>query len=64
MNPIFDWSPDGKILALSQGYPGKNTARDFLLSIKDSTTKALTAPPDQYRDNAPAFSPDGSTVAF
>ena len=64
IGPIFDWSPDGKILALSQGYPGKNTARISLLSIKDSTTKALTAPPDQYRDNAPAFSPDGSTVAF
>jgi serine/threonine protein kinase/Tol biopolymer transport system component len=64
INPIFDWSPDGKILALSQGYRGKNTARIYLLSIKDSTTKALTAPPDQYRDHAPAFSPDGSTVAF
>jgi len=64
INPIFDWSPDGKVLALSQGYQGKNTARISLLSIEDSTTTVLTAPPDQYRDAAPAFSPDGSKVAF
>jgi serine/threonine protein kinase len=64
INPSFDWSPDGKILAISEGYRDKNTARITLLSILNSTTKALTAPLDQYRDHAPALSPDGSTVAF
>jgi serine/threonine protein kinase/Tol biopolymer transport system component len=69
INGNFDWSPDGKILAISEGYPDKykaqiTTARIALLSIADSTTKALTAPLTQFRDLAPAFSPDGSTVAF
>jgi serine/threonine protein kinase len=69
INPTFDWSPDGKILAISERYRDKDTARITtaritLLSIADSTIKALTAPLDQFRDVAPAFSPDGSTVAF
>jgi serine/threonine protein kinase/Tol biopolymer transport system component len=69
INPTFDWSPDGKILAISERYRDKDiaqitTSRITLLSIADSTTKALTEPLAQFRDISPAFSPDGSTVAF
>jgi hypothetical protein len=35
-----------------------------LLSLADSTVRPLTSPPSQYLDYGPAFSPDGSTVAF
>jgi serine/threonine protein kinase/Tol biopolymer transport system component len=60
----LDWSPDGKVLAITQTQPGKNTAWIALLSVADATTRPLTAPPGQYVDGGPAFSPDGSSVAF
>jgi len=60
----FDWSPDGKVLAFSQGRNGKDTAWIALISLADSTIKSLTAPVDQYFDNGPVFSPDGSKIAF
>jgi Tol biopolymer transport system component/serine/threonine protein kinase len=60
----LDWSPDGKILAITQTSPGKNSGRIALLSVDDSTTTPLTDPPGQYLDSGPVFSPDGSTIAF
>lgn len=60
----LDWSPDGKILAFSESEGDKNRAWMTLLSLADSTTRRLTSPSDQEYDSAPAFSPDGSTVAF
>ena len=49
---------DGKFLAFV------NSRRIELLSIADSTTRPLTAPPDRGMDDAPSFSPDGGRVAF
>jgi Tol biopolymer transport system component/DNA-binding winged helix-turn-helix (wHTH) protein len=60
----LDWSPDGKVLAFSGGRADWNGAWISLLSLADSTTRQLTSPSDQEVDYAPAFSPDGSTVAF
>jgi len=60
----LDWSPDGKFLAMTQTSPGKNIGRIALLSVADSTARPLTAPPGQYIDYGPVFSPDGSAVAF
>jgi Tol biopolymer transport system component/DNA-binding winged helix-turn-helix (wHTH) protein len=60
----FDWSPDGKFLAISRADPDKTHARIALLSLADSETRPLTEPPEPDLDMEPAFSPDGSTVAF
>jgi Tol biopolymer transport system component/DNA-binding winged helix-turn-helix (wHTH) protein len=60
----LNWSPDGKVLAFSEGQEDKNRAWIALLSIADSTTRRLTSPSGQEYDSAPAFSPDGSAVAF
>jgi Tol biopolymer transport system component len=60
----FDWSPNGKSLAFSDGQADKTHAWISLLSLVDSTTRKLTSPPIQHLDYGPAFSPDGSSVAF
>ena len=59
----LDWSPDGKILAFTESQDRTHTWI-ALLSLSDSTTRRLTSPSDQELDYGPAFSPDGSTVAF
>jgi Tol biopolymer transport system component/DNA-binding winged helix-turn-helix (wHTH) protein len=60
----FDWSPGGRFLAISQGDQDKTHARIALLSLTDPEIRPLTAPSEQDLDIEPAFSPDGSTVAF
>ena len=59
----LNWSPDGKVLAFSEGADSSHTWI-ALLSLADLTTRPLTSPPPDKADWAPAFSPDGSTVAF
>jgi Tol biopolymer transport system component/DNA-binding winged helix-turn-helix (wHTH) protein len=61
---LLDWSPDGNYLAFSETLPDKTHAWIALLSIRDSSIRRLTSPADQSLDYAPAFSPDGSNVAF
>jgi Tol biopolymer transport system component/DNA-binding winged helix-turn-helix (wHTH) protein len=60
----LDWSPDGNVLAFSGGRADWNGTWISLLSLVDSTTRQLTSPTDQEVDYSPAFSPDGSMVAF
>jgi Tol biopolymer transport system component len=60
----IDWSPDGKVVAYSDIQADRTHAWITLLSIADSTTRRLTSPQSQNLDYGPAFSPDGSTVAF
>jgi Tol biopolymer transport system component/DNA-binding winged helix-turn-helix (wHTH) protein len=60
----LSWSPDGSVLAFSGGREHWKSAWISLLSLVDSTTRQLTSPSDQEADYSPAFSPDGSTVAF
>jgi len=61
---ILDWSPDGKFVAFSDNQEDKTHAWIALLSIDDSTIRPLTFPQAQVVDEGPAFSPDGSTIAF
>jgi Tol biopolymer transport system component/DNA-binding winged helix-turn-helix (wHTH) protein len=60
----FDWSPDGKYLAISKADPDRTHAQIALLSVVNSATRPLTTPSAQDLDYGPTFSPDGSTVAF
>jgi len=60
----LDWSPDGKVLAITEIHPDRTHTWIALVSLADSTTRRLTSPLDQQLDYGPAFSPDGSMVAF
>jgi len=60
----LDWSPDGKFVAFSDLQEDRTHAWISLLSIADSTVRRLTPPQTQSLDYGPAFSPDGSAVAF
>ena len=59
----LNWSPDGKALAFSEGSADSSHEWIALLSLADLTTRPLTSPPADKDDWAPAFSPDGSTLA-
>jgi DNA-binding winged helix-turn-helix (wHTH) protein len=63
-NGYLNWSPDGKVLAFSEGGTDSFSFRIALLSLADLTARPLTSPPTDGGDWGPAFSPDGSTVAF
>ncbi len=60
----IDWSPDGRWLALGDSRDNGFHSRIALLSLNEITMKYLTSPRDQEYDCEPAFSPDGSRVAF
>src|SRR5262249_48311140 len=62
--PSLDWSPDGKFLAFPESSPDSASSGFTLLSLTDFSRRHLTFPPREARDNSPAFSPDGSEVAF
>lgn len=61
----IDWSPDGKVLAFSEPIETGLRSRITFLSFSDLTTRPLTSPSNQEEyDCEPAFSPDGTSVAF
>jgi Tol biopolymer transport system component/DNA-binding winged helix-turn-helix (wHTH) protein len=64
IGPHLDWSPDGRFLLFSENNTEKIHFRIMLLSLSDLTARALTSPPELEEDDAPAFSPDGLSVAF
>jgi Tol biopolymer transport system component/DNA-binding winged helix-turn-helix (wHTH) protein len=63
-SPALDWSPDGKVLAITESHENKTHSLIALLSLADLSRRPLTSPSGQELDYGPAFSPDGSTVAF
>jgi Tol biopolymer transport system component/DNA-binding winged helix-turn-helix (wHTH) protein len=63
-NSTLDWSPDGKFLAITESHENKTHSLIALLALADLSMRPLTSPSGQELDYGPAFSPDGSTVAF
>src|SRR5579859_1573163 len=55
------WSPDGKVLAMKA--PGSKGI-DFLTLADGSIRHFTEVPPSEYLDSDPAFSPDGTLLAF
>ena len=55
-------SPDGKSVVYAAGKSGDRADHIFLRSLGDKTVRQLTA--EDANDDAPAFSPDGSLIAF
>jgi Tol biopolymer transport system component/DNA-binding winged helix-turn-helix (wHTH) protein len=60
----LSWAPSGEVLAFSESSADRTHARISQLSIGDSSIRPLTLPSDREIDYAPAFSPDGLTLAF
>lgn len=54
------WSPDGQYLAVAGSYGGIGDL--FLYDIEKGSTRKLTD--DRFAELQPAWSPDGSTIAF
>jgi Tol biopolymer transport system component/DNA-binding winged helix-turn-helix (wHTH) protein len=61
----MSWSADGQLLAIADREGDQTTCSIFLLSLETLQKRKLTSPPDPgLGDYAPAFSPDGRTIAF
>jgi Tol biopolymer transport system component len=60
---LLAWSPDGKWLAVLDA-PARLTSGLSLLSVETGERRKLTVPPATYDDFEPAFSPDGTRLAF
>ncbi len=65
MRAGLSWSPNSDVLVFSETNPADLTRSVIsLLSLSDSSTRALTSPPAGWLDHEPAFSPDGTQVGF
>jgi eukaryotic-like serine/threonine-protein kinase len=60
---LLTWSPDGEDLVVAELSSASST-RLRRINVRTGDTRALTSPPPSVRDGAPAFSPDGTLLAF
>ena len=63
------WSPDGKQLAIQvsgrrAGDPAKEFGQIWIVDVETGTMTRLTPPDARYRDEVPAWFPNGSRLAF
>jgi Tol biopolymer transport system component len=64
-DPRITFSPDGQFIAAGgPASPGAAGAGLVLIALADGAHRRLTAPPPGTSDIAPAFSPDGTRLAF
>jgi DNA-binding winged helix-turn-helix (wHTH) protein/dipeptidyl aminopeptidase/acylaminoacyl peptidase len=59
----IDWSPDGNTIAFA-AKGRQNSSAIFLLSLENKAVRQITVPEAGDEDWGPAFSPDGSRIAF
>ncbi len=60
----ISWLPEGKWLAYSDNLPGPGGDAIFLINVRTGQKRQLTFPGATEVDMFPAFSPDGSQLAF
>jgi serine/threonine protein kinase/Tol biopolymer transport system component len=64
----LSWSPDGRWLAAVRARAAGETTSEsggiHLIPVEGGAPRALTFPQPPARDGAPAFSPDGRTLAY
>jgi Tol biopolymer transport system component/DNA-binding winged helix-turn-helix (wHTH) protein len=61
----LSWSPDGKYLIFPDGKSSKTPSEIYSLDLATAVAQPITKPPSRWDgDSSPAFSLDGSKIAF
>lgn len=60
----ISFSPDGGTIAVHDGDETGAPSGIFIVTVESGTKRRLTVPPPNTSDDAPAFAPDGKSVAF
>lgn len=65
MGSGLSWSPDGALIAFTEGHESDPTRSWIsLLSVADASIREISSPPAGWIDRSPMYSPDGRRIAF